>query len=150
MQQQGLRRKVEKSSRTLKGEGARSPMQRAYNDALELRALNPELAIRKFQALVDLYGGEPGEEDDYVVLAREELDRLEKQLAQDIQADSKVVEAQLAEADRLAPSDRAAAHRMRQAVITLYGEKPWAGPLVERARQALAEESPAGSPQGDR
>ena len=37
LQQQGLRRKVEKSSRTLKGEGARSPMQRAYNDALELR-----------------------------------------------------------------------------------------------------------------
>ncbi len=124
--------------RKLKTEGARSPVERAYSDAMSLKTQNPDLAVRKFQAVVDLYGNSSGDEDEWVILAREELKRLEKQAADDIRADRKVIESQLAEADRLAATDPAAARKMCQAVVTLYGEKPWASELVERAKRGLA------------
>jgi serine/threonine-protein kinase len=138
-QELSARRRAENRSRKLKIEGARSPVERAYSDAMSLKIQDPALAVRKFQAIVDLYGGPEDEEDEWVKLAGEELRRLEKQAAEDIRADRKVIESQLAEADRLATTDPAAARKMRQAVITLYGEKPWAEPLVEQARAALGD-----------
>ncbi len=132
------RRHVVNTSRKLKSEGARSPVERAYSDALSLRTSNPELAIQKFRAVVDLYGGSGDDEDECVGLARDELQRLEKQVAVDIGADRKAIETQLAEADRLAAADPESARKVWQAVITLYEEKPWARELVDQAHRALA------------
>ena len=47
-------------------------------------------------------------------------------LAEDIRADRKVIETQLAEADRLDATDPAQPRKICQAIVTLYGDKPWA------------------------
>ncbi len=90
----------------------------------------PDLAIRKFQAVVDLYGNGSDDENEWVRLAREELKRLQRQVAEDVVADQKVIEAPTAQAQRLdfVRSLRLRA-KLRQAVVTLYGDKPWAAQL---------------------
>jgi hypothetical protein len=62
---------------------------------------------------------------------------LESAIAKQKSADRDVVAKRLDWAD--AQTDRPAAQRVYQSVVTLLADKPWASDLVERARQALAQ-----------
>jgi serine/threonine-protein kinase len=89
---------------------------------------------------LDLYGrgGETsGPTSDCLQLTRRRLEEVRKELdraAADLQA---MVEDRLAVADGIGRDDPQRARAMYQAVIELYGEKPWAAPSVRRARAAL-------------
>jgi serine/threonine-protein kinase len=118
---------------------ARSPVERAYREALFYKIPDPETALTRFQALLDLYGRDPGADDnEWIRLARSEVALLGNQLAEDHQQDLAAIEAQLAAAEAQRASDPAAAQKTWRAIVTLYGDKPWASPVVDQARQALA------------
>jgi hypothetical protein len=118
---------------------ARSPVERAYREALFYKIPDPETALARFQALLELYGRDPGADDnEWIRLARAEVALLGNQLAEDHRQDLAAIEAQLVAADAQRASDPAAAQKTWQAIVTLYGDKPWAARLVDQARQALA------------
>ena len=120
-----------------------NPIQRAFTQAKRYALLNPELALVKFQALIDLYDDGPDNSEitrHYVRLARVQQSRLRKRVDRYVDEGRKLIESRLAKADEISPDDPPTAGKMYQGIIELYGEKPWAADLVERARGALAEE----------
>ncbi|REK19525.1 MAG: serine/threonine protein kinase [Planctomycetota bacterium] len=121
---------------------ASSPVQRAYAEAKRYLLVSPETAMAKFQALIDVYDdGQDGSEltQRYVRLARLEQQRLQKRVARYIDEGRLLVEARLEKAEKLAADDPAAARKMYEGIVELYGDKPWADSLVRRAKDALAE-----------
>jgi eukaryotic-like serine/threonine-protein kinase len=120
---------------------AQSPIERAYREALFYKIPDPELALGRFQALLDLFGREPGaDQNEWIGLTRTEVTMLSGQLAADHAKDLAAIEAQLTAAQQA--TDLEAARKTWQAIITLYGEKAWAAESVTRARAALAGTTP--------
>jgi hypothetical protein len=121
------------------------PVERAYLEAINYLRLDPERGMGKLQALVELYGQHPdasGPTGQCVTLARRRLAQLHRELdsmAADLQA---TAAEQWEEAEQLGRSDPKRARAMYQAIIELYGDKPWAREAVERARAALDEQTP--------
>lgn len=135
------------------GDNPLSPIERAYLEAVRRSATDPEAALVKFQALVDVFGGSqqlgktPAEQRtaaQCLDLARQQIERLNHSLADTTAAEKELLAARLAEADELAATDPAAAQRIWQGVIRLYGDRAWARDLVEQARARVL--SPAPSP----
>jgi len=133
------------------GIAALLPIERAYVEAVEDGDRNPERAITKLQAILDMYEDRIdglGPVGDCVQLAQRDLKRLRQQLEAWREEDLAVLGNRLDHADELGRSDsadlRQRAREIRQAVIDLYRDKPWANAMVERARKALAggSESP--------
>jgi len=87
-------------------------------------------------------------EEATVALARQQIERLRPIADRAIAAEYQLVERQLQRADELAASGQpssgqhssgqAAAEAIWRGVVLLYGEKPWARPLVEQAQKRLA------------
>lgn len=114
------------------------PIERAYFEAIGYVSIEPALGRRKLQALVDLFREESKSSKqarECYALALKQLDRLDRQLQQHSADDMKVLEKKLDEADALQATDPDSAKRMRDAIIELYGEEPWAEALVRRARE---------------
>jgi hypothetical protein len=102
--------------------------------------------LAKFQALLDVYDGgqqlaknadEQRTDQQCLDLARRQIERLSKSVAASVAAERELLAARLAEANELAPSDPAAARRVWQGIVRLYGDKEWARELVEQARSRL-------------
>ena len=130
---------------------AASPIERAYLDAVSYSKLNPETAAERLAALVDLYGGDAslsGEDAESIKLARWQLQQLRDQIREQADAELRLINARLDKADSLDHNDPAAARAMREAVVKLYRDKPWAAAAVERADAALAARTAAGSHTG--
>ena len=84
------------------------PVQRALTEAKRLSVLNPELAVTKFQALIDVYddGADTPESARHgVKLAKLRLKDLQRQIAARVADDRKVVETRLAKARSLTPQE---------------------------------------------
>jgi eukaryotic-like serine/threonine-protein kinase len=119
-----------------------NPIERAFNEAKRYSLVNPERALAKFQALIDVYDDGPDNSEmtrHYIRLARVQQARLRKRVDQYVDEGRKLILARLAKADEILPDDPPAARKLYQGIVELYGEKPWADDLVERARGALAD-----------
>jgi len=123
------------------------PIERAYLEALDLGEYYPHRAIAKLQAIVDLYDyrvNDSGPIGQCLQLVKRDLKRLRRQLEVEGEDGLAVLADRLDKADELSRSrsteEKKTAHKMRQAVIDLYGDDPWASEAVERARRALAAE----------
>jgi hypothetical protein len=117
------------------------PIQRAYTEAKRYVPINPELALAKFTALIDVYDdGQANSDvaDHYLRLARLQQYRVQKQIDGYAGEGRKLVESRLERAGQMAQGEPAAARKIYHGIIELYGEKPWASDLVARARAALA------------
>ena len=117
------------------------PVERAYSDANRLVRLNPELAAARFQALIDVYGDSTADSQPaahYVEQAKQQLRRLQKQLAEQIREDLRLLQIRLKRAEALSTTDPPAARKIWQGIIELYGEKHWAATVVAQARTLLA------------
>ena len=127
------------------GEGNLSPIEQAYVEAVRLSATDAEEALSRFRAIVDVFGSQQqvqtadeGTTAQCLDLARRQIERLESAVAESIAAQRKLVIERLARADSLAAEDPQGASKIRQGILLLYGNKEWAEPLVQEAREKLA------------
>jgi hypothetical protein len=105
--------------------------------------------MAKLQAMIALFDNrqDPNEPFDTtrptgqcLELARRRLKQMTRTMEWSTVDDLHLIEVQLDKADDLEGDDPAQARKMREAVLTLYGHKPWAAPAVQRAKEALAEQ----------
>jgi serine/threonine-protein kinase len=139
-----LDRRLERNARRLNASDSLSAIERAYIEAAHQAALSPEIASEKFRAILDLYGDDAPQDAgtrQCLELARRRLDRLDKQMEQAAKPQLELIESRLQTAEKLQASDPEAAVRIWQAIVRLYGDKPWANSAVERAKRALKAES---------
>ncbi len=123
-----------------------TPIERAYQEALRAAETDPEAALRRFEALVAVFDGSADRESNdestrttaqCLDLAREQIARLRPEVETVITEQKATLERQLARADEISKRDRAAAEKIWQGVITLYGDKHWATELVNAAQGKL-------------
>jgi serine/threonine protein kinase len=137
-------RKFELRAKQLAKTDALTPVERAYLEGLNYMHLEPILCRRKLQALVDLYGRTDLDDDaplatqQCVQLARRQLAKLDRQLAEYAQEDRELLAQAVARARQRQETDPTNARAMWQGIVELYGDKPWAADMVEQARAALA------------
>jgi eukaryotic-like serine/threonine-protein kinase len=142
-----LQQSSQRQAKSVRAEEVQTPAERAYLEAVRLAATDPPQALARFQAIVALYGGEDDPAlskleqkavADSVALAKQQITALEA-TAERLQTEERMaIRKQLERAAGLAAKDPAAAQSIRQAVITLYADKPWAADLIDEARLALA------------
>jgi serine/threonine-protein kinase len=141
-----LQRRFELRARRPAGVEGLSPVERAYLEAVQLIRTNPEQALARFQALVDVYGGpadpkltlvERKTSEQCLELAEKQIERLRDTVAQLNAEQQAAVRQQLDRAAALAGSDRAAAEKIWHGIVTLYSDKPWAKDLVAEAQAGL-------------
>jgi serine/threonine protein kinase len=139
-----LERKFQFRGKFMSKNEALAPIERAYIEAMGYVNLDPTLGRKKLQSLLDLFRDVPESNKrarECLNLARRQLDRLQQQAAAQDDDDRKLIETQLAHAEALQDADPDGAARIRRAVVELYGDEPWAEPLVRTAREALAGRS---------
>jgi eukaryotic-like serine/threonine-protein kinase len=138
-----LQKRFELRARRTGAADALSPIERAYMEAVRQAASDPDGALLKFQAVVDVYGTakEVGDtpamrrtNQQCIDLARKQIERLKAANAKSNAQQRKLVEEQLARAAALHKTDPAAAARIYGGVVELYRDKPWAADLVKKAR----------------
>ncbi len=116
------------------------PIQRAYVEAKRYVLIDPEMALAKFSAMIDVYDDATDSDvaKQYVKRARQQRDRLQKQIDGYAPEGRKLVESRIERAAEVAAENPTLARRIYLGVIELYGEKPWAADLVAKARAALS------------
>lgn len=124
------------------------PIERAYLEALNYIRLDPEIGMAKLEAMIALYDNRKNREDPFdttgptgkcLELARRRLKQMNRMIEVSTVDDLHLLQVQLDHADAMDSEDPARAKEMRQAVLALYGHKPWADPAVQRAREKLNE-----------
>jgi len=146
------------------------PIEQQFVDAVRLSETDPQEAVLRFAALVDLYDeeglGEPSPEASRgreaevegqrrqlrrqcVELARRQLERLRSRLNRTASAHRQVLQQQLRRAEQLLQTDPKRAQRIWRALVVLYGDKPWAADLVAQAKQRIATAGPAREARAD-
>jgi serine/threonine-protein kinase len=136
-----LERKLELRAKGLLSGGSLVPIERLYLEALGQVALDPDVGLAKFQAIIDLYGSagdRSGPTAQCVELARRRVAQLQEQLEMQAQEHLALILDRLGEADRIRPRDPVRAEAVYRAVLELYAGKPWAAEAVHRAQRALA------------
>ena len=118
-----------------------SPVEGAYLEAITLADSDPPACRAKLRHLLALYE-DPAHGWDRgaalcLRLARRQLDQLEESAKHYVEEHLAVLNERLERADGLSKTDPAAAQAMRQAVVDLYADKPWATPAVQRAADAI-------------
>ena len=134
----------------LAGEKDLNPIGRAYSEAMNYAHLDPELGMKKLQAIIALYEQQDraaAQNEMCLKLARSQLAQLRKQVEKRSAEQLALLEERVKAADDLRTSDPQQAQAMYRAVVELYANKPWAAAAVRRARHAL-ETPPAERPHG--
>jgi serine/threonine-protein kinase len=139
-----LDRRLERNARRSNVSDALPPIERAYIEAAHQAAQSPDTAQTKFRAIIDLYSDRAPEDATVrqcLELARRRLERLDKQLELTAQSQLEMISSRMKAADDIASSDPNGAKRIWQAIVRLYGDKPWAAEQVEIANLRLKSES---------
>ncbi len=144
-----LQKRFELRARRTGAADALSPIERAYMEAVRLTAGDPDRALAKFQALVDVYGSakEVGDtpvqrrtNQQCIDLARKQIERLKVANEKMNAEQRKLIQEQLARAAALQKSDPAAAAKICRGLVELYRTKPWAADLVKKAEESGVSE----------
>lgn len=129
-----------------------TPLETVYADALRLVEIDPDRAARKLRAFIELYADDAelsAREQQCLKLAERQLQRLDTDDGNHTQELARI-ESRLAAAE--AEPDRAAARRIYQGIVELYGDKPWAREAVDAAAARLligATAAPPSDPPSD-
>ena len=139
-----LERRLDNRLKDLQSQAGKQldPVTRAYLEAINYVQLSPETGIKRLQAVVDLYAhDQPGTStaDLCVELAKRRLEQLRLDLQEAAESHHPLLESRLNQAALFKEFDPARSRAMYQAIITLYGDKPWASEAVEKAKQALGD-----------
>ena len=135
-----LERQLELQAKGMKLQATLSPVQRSYIDAMHTAATDIESGIAKFRALADLFGSRQensGSDWRGIRLAKRRADELARKAEGLHKEDLTALQECLDRADQLAKSDPAKAAAIRRGAIALFGDKPWAKDLLQRASAEL-------------
>ena len=116
------------------------PIEQAYIEADNYAWLDPEMGVKKLQALVDLYGRDSeitGPTGQCLELARRQLEKLRAEIGKSNPEHLKRINSRLELADKLITSEPEEAVAIWKAVVELYAQKPWAAAAVSRAEEAM-------------
>jgi len=134
-------RRFERPTRRMRDDAQLSPLDRAYLEASQLIASDPDRALEKLRAISILFAEDPSLEDS---AARKTLDLVESEIArleslQKTQSESHaaMLRHRLARVRDQFATEPEEARRACQALITLYSAKPWAQEIVGEARRLL-------------
>ncbi len=116
----------------------------AYLSAMSVADSDPKLAMRRLQALIDVFrtGSSSGEAGAKCIeLAKRQLAGLENQMKSLAGAHSDAVEQQMRQAEKLSKEEgtRLQAEAIWKGVIELYESQPWAAKYVAEAKQKLGD-----------
>ncbi|HEY1599970.1 MAG TPA: serine/threonine-protein kinase [Pirellulales bacterium] len=139
-------RRAEWRARSAANVDSASPLERAYLEAMSHARLNPEVAEQRLQAIVALYDGTQSldvSDQETLRLARKQWELLRGRIQQQSSEVLQVLTQRLDTADQLQQTDPTAARAIREAVVKLYGDKPWAARAVDRATAGLAARTAA-------
>ena len=162
-----MERKFELQARQRAAARTAIPIEQDYLEALRYLQIDPTIAMEKLEAILALYGHQTasdrsserpdqrnlagnsprrpvGHTEECLELVRRRLERLKRELEPAISNQRDFLEWRLNEADRIEKIQPELARNIREAVITLYGQKEWAQPYVERARRGLQSQMAAG------
>lgn len=137
-----LERQIRGKSR-LAGSQSTHPAESLYTAARQLAPYHPHEAASMLRNMLALYGGAAAESDDdsiapWLALAERELAKLDAAAQARGTAAAPILNARLEHAAQLENEDPQTARAIYQAAIELYGQQPWAEPLVARAKERLA------------
>ena len=147
----GLESKLERRAARDIGLDELLPVQRDYVEAIKYVRLNPELGMVKLAAFFNLYSNQTDASapvdtssptGQCLELARRRLRQLERDISQSSADHLPLIQSRLDRADSIADADPDAARLIREAVVELYGQKPWAEEAVSRAQEALDAKAP--------
>lgn len=142
-----LERRFEARARRGGSADTLTPVERAYLDAQRYITTDPHEARRRFQAIVDVYGGAsmPSESaidkkmnQQCIDLSKKQVDRLARSSAELEQEQKQLLRAQLERADQLATEKPDEARSIWRGIVTLYADNGWANDFVSQAREKLA------------
>lgn len=137
-----LERRLERRMRSsVSGEGL-LPIEREYLATINIARLDPAAGIVRLQALVDLYENAPEKQEAQracLELAKRRLKELQAAEARSGAALLPSILERLDHADALRKTDPESARRIYDAIVELYGNKPWAAAATARAHDALKQ-----------
>jgi eukaryotic-like serine/threonine-protein kinase len=139
-----MKRRLELRARTEGGRQRLLPIEIACLDAIHESAQDSRRALAKLQALVVLYRDKsdlPERAGECLELARRQIEQLRQRPEKGNGNSLAELDERLKHADDLQPTDPDAARTVRQAIIELYQDKPWAADAVQQARKALETEA---------
>ena len=138
-----LQKTFERRSRRSSEEKGLLPVERLYLQAQKNMTADPATALLQFKALVQLLTGDrdpaasPTDQraaEQCLQLAEKQIVQLEKLVEATEKQQRLLIRRQLERADKLASEKPAEAAALRESIITLFGDKPWAADLVDKAR----------------
>lgn len=147
-----LQKQFELKARRLGLADSLLPVERAYLEALRLAANDPELALRRFQSVVQVFEGTTAEGMETeqtraivrcVELARQQVARLQDRVAEATNEQRSFLRQRLAEVERLTTEDPPRATAILAGIIELYQERAWAAEYVTQAKELQQQLSAA-------
>ena len=116
-----------------------SPIEFAYREAMAKVNEDPDAAAARLKALIVLYGdAAPSEfEKNVIRRAQDSLRTLEEATKQRRAATLKLVQQRIVEAKAAETEQPLKARAIYEAIVELYGNKPWAASVVRGARERL-------------
>jgi serine/threonine-protein kinase len=139
-----LQKTFERRARRSSEEKGLLPVERLYLQAQKNMTADPATALAQFKALVVLLSADrdpaasPTDQraaEQCLQLAEKQIAQLEKVVATIEKQQRLLIRRQLERAEKLAKDKPEEAAALRQSIVTLFGDKPWAADLVEQARQ---------------
>jgi len=132
-----------------------NPVESIYLSALGIAENDPLSGLARLHSLLALYdptdqsaATEPFPSADatkdpnylWLVLARKQIEELAARVQQQSASQLPLLQKRFEAATKLQPTQPERAAKMYQAIISLYGNQPWAKTIVEEAKHRLAEE----------
>lgn len=139
-----LERQLHVRANSLLHEESTSPLLREYLLANQLVEHDPPTALRRWQAIVQLYGAKAttpltAEENKCLELTKQKIARWQPTVEKAQAAELAQLAERLAAAKQLATTDQVQARAILEGIITLYADRPWAESITAQARRALAD-----------
>lgn len=146
-----LQRQFDRRSKRSGEEQNLLPIERLCLQAQRNVQNDPNTALAQFRAIIQLSEGDrdpaatPADErivERCLDLAKKQVQQLEQVVASSVEQQKQLIRRRLDRANAINSSQPGAAAAIRESVITLFGDKPWAAELV---REAQAPPSATGS-----
>lgn len=142
-----LQRTFERRARRVSEEKGLLPIERLYLQAQRNVTSDPATALAQFQAIVQLLRDdrdptatavERRAAEQCLSLAEKQIEQLQGVVEQTQQQQRLLIRRQLERADKLAADKPDEAAAIRQSIVTLFGDKPWAADLVNQAQSTTS------------